>query len=249
MDQLAAILVSVVGVSLISFVGVFFAGLKENLLRRLVMALVGFASGTLLGGAFFHLLPEAVLEISPAVTIFYLVIFGMLVFFSVEKFLHWRHCHEEECEVHTFAYTNLVGDGIHNFVDGMIIAAAFIAGSDFSLGLATTLAVIFHEIPQEIGDFAVCVYGGLGRRKALFYNFVSALTAVLGAVVTYFVVFLRSNYILLIPFAAGGFIYIAATDLMPELHKRSRGAESVVQMVSLLLGLGLMAFMSSVLAG
>jgi len=249
MDQLTAILASVVGVSLISFVGVVFVGLKENLLRRVVMALVGFASGTLLGGAFFHLLPEAVNEISPPTTIFYFVIFGIVVFFSVEKFLHWRHCHEEECQVHTFAYTNLVGDGIHNFVDGMIIAAAFIAGSDFSLGISTTLAVVFHEIPQEIGDFAVCVYGGFSRRKALTYNFISALTAVLGAVVTYFVVYLRSNYILLIPFAAGGFIYIAATDLMPELHKRSHAVESIVQMVSILLGLGLMAYMTSVLAG
>jgi zinc and cadmium transporter len=209
------------------------------------MVLVGFASGTLLGGAFFDLLPEAVDMIQPPVTIFYFVIFGIVVFFCIEKFLYWRHCHEEECQVHTFAYISLVGDGVHNFIDGMIIAATFVLS--FELGFITTLAVISHEIPQEIGDFGVLVYSGLGKTKALTYNFISALTAILGAVVTYYVVYLRSNYASLVPFAAGGFIYIAATDLMPELHKKSHAVESIVQLVSILLGLGLMAYLTSLI--
>jgi len=247
MDDLVAILASVTVVSLISFVGVIFIGLKESLLRRIVMVLVGFASGTLLGGAFFDLLPEAVNMINPPITIFYFVILGIIVFFCIEKFLYWRHCHEEECQVHTFAYISLVGDGVHNFIDGMIIAATFVLG--FELGFITTLAVISHEIPQEIGDFGVLIYGGLGKRKALTYNFISALTAILGAIVTYYVVYLRSNYALLVPFAAGGFIYIAATDLMPELHKKSHAGESISQLLSILFGLGLMAYLTSLIHG
>jgi len=247
MDDLVAILASVTVVSLISFIGVIFIGLKESLLRRIVMVLVGFASGTLLGGAFFDLLPEAVNMINPPITIFYFVILGIIVFFCIEKFLHWRHCHEEECQVHTFAYISLVGDGVHNFIDGMIIAATFVFS--FELGLITTLAVISHEIPQEIGDFGVLIYGGLGKRKALTYNFISALTAILGAIVTYYVVYLRNNYTLLVPFAAGGFIYIAATDLMPELHKKSHVGESIIQLLSILLGLGLMAYLTSLIQG
>jgi len=245
MDDLVAILASVTVVSLISFVGVIFIGLKESLLRRIVMALVGFASGTLLGGAFFDLLPEAVNMINPPITIFYFVTLGIIVFFCIEKFLYWRHCHEEECQVHTFAYISLVGDGVHNFIDGMIIAATFVLS--FELGFITTLAVISHEIPQEIGDFGVLIYSGLGKRKALTYNFISALTAILGAIVTYYVVYLRSNYALLVPFAAGGFIYIAATDLMPELHKKSHAGESIIQLLSILFGLGLMAYLTSLI--
>jgi len=245
MNDLVAILASVTVVSLISFVGVIFIGLKESLLRRIVMVLVGFASGTLLGGAFFDLLPEAVNMINPPITIFYFVILGIIVFFCIEKFLYWRHCHEEKCQVHTFAYISLVGDGVHNFIDGMIIAATFVLG--FELGFITTLAVISHEIPQEIGDFGVLIYSGLGKRKALTYNFISALTAILGAIVTYYVVYLRSNYALLVPFAAGGFIYIAATDLMPELHKKSHAGESIIQLLSILLGLGLMAYLTSLI--
>ena len=247
MNDLVAILASVTVVSLISFVGVIFIGLKESLLRRIVMVLVGFASGTLLGGAFFDLLPKAVNMINPPITIFYFVTLGIIVFFCIEKFLYWRHCHEEECQVHTFAYISLVGDGVHNFIDGMIIAATFVFS--FELGFITTLAVISHEIPQEIGDFGVLIYGGLSKRKALTYNFISALTAILGAIVTYYVVYLRSNYAFLFPFAAGGFIYIAATDLMPELHKKSHAGESIIQLLSILFGLGLMAYLTSLIHG
>jgi zinc and cadmium transporter len=247
MNDLVAILASVTVVSLISFVGVIFIGLKESLLRRVVMVFVGFASGTLLGGAFFDLLPEAVNMINPPITIFYFVTLGIIVFFCIEKFLYWRHCHEEECQVHTFAYISLVGDGVHNFIDGMIIAATFVFS--FELGFITTLAVISHEIPQEIGDFGVLIYGGLSKRKALTYNFISALTAILGAIVTYYVVYLRDNYTLLVPFAAGGFIYIAATDLMPELHKKSHAGESIIQLLSILFGLGLMAYLTSLIHG
>ena len=210
------------------------------------MIFVSFSSGTLIGSAFLDLLPEA-LDKLDAVIAFSYVIAGMVAFFAMEKFLYWRHCHEEECPVHMFAYLNLIGDGVHNFIDGMIIAATFLISGE--LGFATTLAVIFHEIPQEIGDFGVQVYGGLSRKKALTYNFVSALTAVLGAVITYFLAYIQSLEAYLIPFAAGGFIYIAATDLMPELHKKSHTGESIVQLVSILLGIGLMAYLALTIGG
>jgi len=241
MNDLIAILASVTTVSLIAFVGIIFIGLKENLLKRILMALVGFASGTLLGGAFLHLLPEALKETNSIEIPLYYVILGIVSFFALEKFLYWRHCHEEECPVHMFVYLNLVGDGIHNFIDGMIIAATYIFS--FDLGFATTLAVIFHEIPQEIGDFGVLIYGGLTKRKALTYNFISALTAILGAITTYSLAYLQSIEALLVPFATGGFIYIAATDLMPELHKKFHSVESLIQLLTIILGIGLMAYL------
>ena len=247
MDPLVAILASVFVVSLISFVGVIFIGLKEKVLNLILMLLIGFSSGTLIGSAFLDLLPEALEANLGAFATFSCVIAGIVFFFAMEKFLYWRHCHEEECPVHMFAYLNLIGDGIHNFIDGMIIAATFTFS--FDLGFATTLAVIFHEIPQEIGDFGVQIYGGLSKRKALTYNFLSALTAFAGAIITYFLVYLQDIKMYLIPFAAGGFIYIAATDLMPELHKKSKALESVVQLASILLGIGLMAYLASAIGG
>lgn len=237
MADLIVILGSVTVVSLIAFIGILFIGLKEAFLRRILMALVGFASGSLIGGAFIHLLPESLEETGQV--IFYYVIVGIVFFFIMEKFLYWRHCHEGKCPIHIFAYLNLIGDGVHNFIDGMIIAASFILSYD--LGIATTLAVIFHEIPQEIGDFGVLIYGGIGKRKALAYNFVSALAAIVGALITYHLAYIQGLEQFLVPFAAGGFIYIAATDLMPELHKKYGAKESLIQLAAILTGIGLMS--------
>jgi len=228
--------------------GILFIGLKESFLRRILLALVDFSCGALIGGAFIHLLPESLEETDQAYeAIFYYVIASIIVFFIMEKFLYWRHCHEEKCPVHTFVYLNLIGDGVHNFIDGMVIAGSFIIS--YSIGIATTLAVIFHEIPQEIGDFGVLVYGGFGKVKALAYNFVSALTAVAGSLVTYYLAsYIKGVDAFLVPFAAGGFIYIAATDLMPELHKRNQAKESLIQLLALLTGIGLMSILKTLLA-
>lgn len=238
MSPLPAILSAVILVSLISLVGIFFLGFSEQLLTKLLMGLVGFSSGALIGTAFLHLLPHS-LELSHVDLAFQLTILGMVLFFLMEKFLCWRHCHEGRCDVHSFAYLNLFGDGIHNFIDGMVIAASFLVTE--SLGVATTLAVIFHELPQEMGDFGVLVYAGIRKSKALAYNFLSALTAVAGAVLTFYVsAFLQDLVTLLIPFTAGGFIYIAATDLMPQLHKKSSSKDALTQLTSIVLGLVLM---------
>jgi len=243
--DLFLILASVTIVSFVSFIGIVFVGLKEAVVGRILMALVGFASGSLIGAAFFDLIPEAA-ESGQAIWLY--IVAGILFFFVMEKFLYWRHCHDENCQVHNFAYLNLIGDGIHNFVDGMLIAASFLVST--SLGLTTSLAVVFHEIPQELGDFGILLYGGLGKKKALTYNFLSAITAVAGALLTYLLVESSKAQILaelLVPFAAGGFIYIAATDLMPELHKRTQAKESLVQMVTLLAGIVLMFILGVVL--
>jgi zinc and cadmium transporter len=248
MADLTVILISVTIVSLISLIGILFIGLRETLLRRIITVLVGFSCGALIGGAFIHMLPEALENMGQACeSIFYYVITGIVVFFVMEKFLYWRHCHERECSIHAFVYLNLVGDGVHNFIDGMVIAGSFLAS--YSLGIAATLGVVFHEIPQEIGDFGVLVYGGLTKGKALAYNFASALTAIAGALTVYFSApLIQGMDTFMAPFAAGGFIYIAATDLMPELHKRNGARESLTQLIALLTGISLMSALRLVMA-
>ena len=231
------ILISVIFVSLLSFVGVFFLALKKEILNKFLSIFVSFACGSLLGGAFFHLLPESVEQLGENAFVWTMLSF--LLFFVLEKFLFWRHCHKEHCEVHTFTYLNLIGDGLHNFIDGAIIAASFLV--DFSLGISTTLAVIFHEIPQEIGDFCILIYGGWERKKALMFNFISALMSVVGALAVYFFSNQISGLIpILLSFAAGGFIYIASVDLIPELHKTQESSKSIIQFFSLVGGIVLM---------
>ncbi|MFQ6085232.1 MAG: ZIP family metal transporter [Candidatus Bathyarchaeia archaeon] len=234
MYTLILILTAVTVVSLLSLIGIIFVGLNERSLKALLTALVGLASGALIGGAFIHLLPEAVETVGSGILQY--TILGILFFFILEKLL-WRHCHEGKCPTHVFGYLNLVGDGVHNFIDGMIIAISFIAST--GLGVATTTAVIIHEIPQEIGDFGVLVYSGFEKRKALLLNFLSALIAIAGATFTFFWTGFFGESVLkwLIPFAAGGFIYVAATDLMPELHKKTEARESIIQLAMILLGL------------
>jgi len=149
-----------------------------------LLALVGFSAGALIGGAFLHLLFETIEGVaeSELMNVFLVLIFGFIVFFLMEK-LFWRHCHEKKCPIHTFAYLNLIGDGVHNFVDGLIIAASFMISTQ--IGMITTAAT--HEVPQELGDFGVIVYGGIRPRRALMLNFLSAITAVAGGICGYLV--------------------------------------------------------------
>ena len=237
MTVFSHILISVIFVSLLSFIGVFFLVLKKEILNRFLETFVSFACGSLLGGAFFHLLPESIEQLGKSAFIW--VIVSFFLFFILEKFLYWRHCHKEHCEVHAFTYLNLIGDGLHNFIDGAIIAASFLV--DFSLGVSTTLAIIFHEIPQEIGDFCILVYGGWERKKALMFNFISALTAIIGALVVYFFSDQISGSIpILLSFAAGGFIYIAGVDIIPKLYKTQEKSKLIIQFFSLIIGIILM---------
>lgn len=238
-------LTSVLIVSLLSFIGVLFLAVKKSILQKLLLFLVSFAAGGMLGGAFIHLLPEAIDQLGIGFNFSLSVLGGILAFFILEKFIAWRHCHipTSRQHPHPLALMNLVGDAFHNFIDGVIIAASFM--TSFSLGMVTTLAVIFHEIPQEIGDFGVLVYGGFTKGKALFFNFASALTAMLGAILTLILGLRLVGVIpLIIPFTAGGFLYIAGSDLIPELHKETNILKSGVQLLGLLLGIGLMVALS-----
>jgi len=242
---IALILICIFLVSVISLIGIVFIVLSEKWFNKALLMLVGFASGSLLGGAFFHLIPEAIEKVGKASSItidniFLALALGLLIFFVLEKFL-WRHCHErEKCPVHPFAYLNLVGDGIHNFIDGIIIAASFMASQDASLGFIVTLAVAAHEIPQEIGDFSILLYGGFSKTKALIYNFLTALTAMAGGIFTFYGSAFLPQTPYLLAFAAGGFIYIASTDLIPELHRERKALNSFLQFIMLSIGLFLM---------
>ena len=243
------ILLATFVVSLISFIGAVTLVLSENLLKKILLALVGFAAGALIGGSFLHLLPESI-ERSAAGDlnlVFYTTIIGFILFFALEKLL-WRHCHERSCPIHVFAYLNLVGDGVHNFIDGLIMAAAYL--TSFPLGLTTTMAIAAHEVPQELGDFGVLVYGGLKPRRALALNFVTALSAVAGGVLGYYFLHLLGNMmIFLLPLAAGGFLYIAASDLIPELHKEKSTLRTGVSFITFLMGIILMLVMKTFFGG
>ena len=221
-------------VSAISLIGVFTLALSKKTLDKILILLIGFAAGGLIGGAFIHLLPESI-EKSGGDQAFFYTLIGFSFFFMMERIFHWRHCHEGVCDVHAFTYLNLLGDGIHNFIDGMVIASSFLI--DLKLGLITTLLIIFHEIPQEIGDFGILVYGGFTRSRALSFNFLCGLTAMLGAVVSYFLSnALGSFSMFLLPFTAGGFIYIASSDLIPELHKQKSEKRANLSFLLFLLG-------------
>lgn len=247
--------------------------LSETLRSRWLSALVSFAVGALLGAAFLDLLPEALVSRGPEQigTMGVVVLLGLLGFFLLEKLVLWRHCHVEECEVHGGAgvardgaplvlHTHdmerirsaaagkliLIGDGIHNLTDGVLIAAAFL--TDIQLGVVTSIAVIAHEIPQEVGDFAILLHSGYGRGKAFVYNLLSSLTSIIGGMVAYFSLGMAHA---LVPYAlavaASSFIYIAVADLIPGLHKRFDLAGTVQQIVLIALGVGLISMTDALL--
>ncbi|MDD5496166.1 MAG: ZIP family metal transporter [Candidatus Omnitrophica bacterium] len=238
MNFIFAVIASII-VSLISLIGIVSLLLKEKLLNKLLILLIGFSAGGLIGGAFLHLIPESLEFYKDATHLFLYVILGFLIFFFMEKYFYWRHCHEGHCNIHAFTYLNLIGDGIHNFLDGIIIGTSF--ATSLELGIASTLAIVMHEIPQEIGDFGVLIYGGFSKMKALTFNFLSALTAVAGTMAGYYFSSRVSGFSnALLPIAAGGFIYIAACDLIPEMHKEINKTKSVFSVLAFILGIGLM---------
>ncbi len=232
-------------VSLLSFSGLLLLAMKAKMLKKLVFILVSFAVGALFGNTFFMLIPESFEQIANPQLIGLLIISGLIIMFSLEKFIHWHHCHNvsHNHEAAPLGYISLVTDSLHNFTDGVLIAAAWMASP--GVGIATTLAVIVHEIPQEISDFGVLLHAGFSKKKALFLNFVAACAAILGAVFTILLGNLTENLVVyILPFAAGGFIYLAGSDLIPELHRESSVQKSIIQLVAILTGLLLMFFIS-----
>ena len=238
MAILLAIILATFSISLCVWAAVLFLYFKKETLDKITIFLVSLSAGALTGGAFLHLLPEAAEKI-PDDELYSIVLAAFVFFFFMEKLLFWRHCHKENCAIHTFGYMNLIGDSVHNFIDGMVIAAAFLVNP--GLGVATTLAIALHEIPQEIGDFGVLIHAGFGKMKALATNYAIALMVVAGGVAGYVLSFAVENIIpYLLPFAAGGFIYIAASDLMPEIRKERVLKKSVGAFLVFLLGIAIM---------
>lgn len=233
-------------VSLVSLVGIFTLSLNPQRLNQLLLYLVSFAVGGLLGNVFFHLIPEAFEKVGATSLVSFFILMGMIIFFTLEKFLRWQHCHIPTSAEHRHPVVtlNLIGDAVHNTFDGMIIAASFL--TDPSVGFATTLAVIFHEIPQEIGDFGILVHSGLSMHKALWYNLLSALSAFAGAALIFVLgAQLKDSFIYVLPLTAGGFLYIAGSDLIPELHRHDvRPQAALGQLMCIACGIGVMGLLT-----
>lgn len=239
---------SVVIVSLVSVIGIITLLFSKQKIENILITLVSISAGTLIGGAFFHLIPDAVEESgSFSISISFLIIAGISIFFLLDNLIHWKHTHSESSLIHTakehkpnIAYLNLLGDGIHNFLDGLIIAGSYLIS--IPTGLATTLAIIVHEIPQEIADFGVLIYSGFSKRKALLFNFYSATAAIIGGIIGIILGSRSHTFIAItIPFAAGGFIYIAGSNLIPEiLQKNHKLTFLIKQFLAFLLGILIM---------
>lgn len=234
---------SVIGISLLSLLGVLFFLIDARFIERILLYLVSFSTGALLGDVFIHILPEMAEQPESFSRGAMVVLLGILFSFSMEKILHWRHCHtlpgDGHEHHHPVGLISLVGESIHNFIDGIIIAASFLVS--VPLGVTTTLAIAFHEIPHEIGDFAVLLHSGYGKKRALMLNLLSASTAVIGTVLVLVASRqLESVTAYLLPFAAGNLLYIAGSDLIPELHKQTKLHQGVIQFLCMTAGMGFM---------
>lgn len=229
---------SVVVVTAMSLVGAIGLQLRADVLQRALVFLVPFAAGALLGDAFFHIIPELSEDGGLAFSASLSLVLGLVIFFALEKVLHWHHAHYPHGDViHPVAMSNLVGDALHNLLDGSLIGASYLVSP--TVGLATTIAVVLHEIPQELGDFGILVHSGVPPKKALRLNLLTGSMAVVGAVLALLSGDALSEELLL-PIAAGAFIYIASTDLLPELHKEPEPRKSLLQILALIAGVGVM---------
>jgi zinc and cadmium transporter len=238
MSTLSWIIVSSLVMSAIALVGSATLILKPETLERLLLPLVSFAAGSLIGGAFFHMIPTGIADMGNTTAFYCWLLAGFTVFLALEQLLHWHHCHRaaSECKK-PLTYLILIGDGLHNFIGGLAIAGIFLV--DIRLGIMAWLAAAAHEIPQELGDFGVLIHGGWGKGKALLFNFISALTFLLGGLVAYVTSF-NFNVSFLIPFAAGNFIYIGASDLVPEVSKHGDLRVNAINLLAFIAGISLM---------
>lgn len=224
--------------SLIALVGSLTLLLREQTLQRMLLPLVALAAGSLIGGAVFHMLPAALEAISPDSHVWLLLVLGFALFMGLEQLLHWHHCHRADADCRKpLTYLILLGDGLHNFIGGLAIASTFLI--DIRLGITAWLAAAAHEVPQELGDFGVLVHGGWSKRRALLFNVLSALTFLVGGLLTYALSF-AVDVSYLIPLAAGNFLYIAAADLVPEVNKHPSWRAGLVNLVMFLGGAALM---------
>lgn len=221
--------------SLIAWIGLIVLFLKESILKKIIFPLVAFSAGALLAGAMLHMIPEALEGSEEKNSIFLWVIVGFALFFLLEQFIHWHHCHKTPCEhKHPVSYLILVADGVHNFIGGLAIGSAFVV--DIKLGIITWVVAAAHEIPQELGDFGILIHSGWSKVKALVFNFLSALTIVIGGLSAYFVS-TQINIVFLLAIAAGNFIYIAASDLIPEIKHHQNLKNNLIHFFFFSLGI------------
>lgn len=238
---------STLAMSLIAWVGLLTLALKERVLKKIILPLVAFSAGALLGGAFLHLIPEAIEESGSGLSTFIWLLIGFSVFFLLEQFIQWHHCHRAPSEHKTpVTYLILIADGIHNFIGGLAIAGSFLVS--IQTGIITWLAAAAHEIPQELGDFGILIHGGWEKYSALVYNFLSAELVVIGGLVAFFIS-KSINTAFLLPFAAGNFIYIASSDLIPEIKHCETVKEGLVHFLAFALGLLLLLGIKIVVGG
>ena len=222
----------------LALIGATTLSLNEKALQRLLLPLVALSAGSLLGGAFFHMIPESIEKTGADLSVYIYVVAGFTFFLLLEQLLHWHHCHRDETECNKpQTYLILIGDGIHNFIGGIAVAGTFLI--DIRLGISTWLAAAAHEVPQEIGDFGVLLNGGWSRKKALLFNLLSSSTFLLGGLLTYLLSFNDWIYYL-IPFAAGNFIYIGASDLIPEVNKHRNFSNSILHFICFCIGISIL---------
>ena len=242
MHPLVSALLATSLLCLVSLVGVFFAGLGTARLRTVVFVLVAFAAGALLSAAFFHLLPEAYEHVG------YLggstaVLVGLSSFFVLERFLHWRHCHDGHCDGHPYTTLSLMGGALHNLLDGFVIGGSFLVSP--GLGVSTTVVIIAHALRQELGDFGILVHGGYGKARALLLNFLTSLPSLAGAALAYYGMVGRTHWIpYLMGFAAGTFIYVGSSDLIPEIHKEQNLRKTALAFAFFILAVLLLLFVA-----
>jgi len=236
------IIISVAIMIASSFAGAFMLLIKEETLRKIIMFLISFSIGVMLGTAFLSLIPEG-LKYSQNVLIY--IIVGFLFSFMLEKFITCKYCHKYldlDKDVHSFAYINLFADVIQNFIIGVIISTSYMI--NISFGISTTTALLLNELPQEISDFAILVHGGFTRKKAFILNFLTTLSTIIGAILGLLIGSISPHFVyFLVSFAAGNFIYIAAADLVPELNKEPSFRKSLLQFLFIILGIFLIALL------
>lgn len=231
------ILLSGLLMSAIALIGSVTLLLREETLQKILLPLVSFAAGSLIGGALFHMIPASLASM-PVMSTLRWIALGFLIFFGLEQFLHWHHCHRAYAECKKpLTYLILIGDALHNFLGGLSIAGVFLL--DVRLGVAAWIAAAAHEVPQELGDFGVLIHGGWRKRTALLFNLFSGLTFLMGGLTAY-AASLQFDVRWLVPLAAGNFLYIGASDLVPEVNKAHTFKANVVHFWIFALGLGLL---------
>jgi zinc and cadmium transporter len=232
------ILAGGIAMSAIALVGSVTLLLRAETLHRVVTPLVALAAGSLLGGAFFHMLPASTRTLPDLGTVFLWTMLGFTVFLALEQFLHWHHCHRLEADCRQpLGYLILLGDGLHNFLGGLGVAGVFLI--DIRLGIMAWIAAAAHEVPQELGDFGVLIHSGWSKPRALLFNLLSGLTFLVGGMVAYLAAG-RASVAFLVPFAAGSFIYIGASDLIPQVNRHDSGAANALHFGAFAVGVGLL---------